>query len=702
MKYKVIFRKKKRKMILNRIYVYWGILVLQLLLSGYLQVSFGEPVTTIRNNGEPANRVDIAIVGEGYTASQMSKYAIDVEIAVTGFFNEEPFTEYQNYFNVHRVEVISNESGVDHPERSEFKDTAFDATYNCSGIQRLICVDNSKVNNVLSNSVASNQRDVVLVIVNDPEYGGSGGVISVASTNSSVVDLVLHEIGHSFGLLADEYTTNPPACNNTIEPSEPNVTRETNRSLIRWNIGGGPPTGWIDLNTPVPTINNLALPGLYEGARYCSSGLYRATFNSKMRSLGTPFEQINEEQLVKRIYNFASPLESSSPANANLTLLSGQNLVFQVSVLNPLTHSLDATWYVNGELVGTGYEFILEPASANVGVQTVECVINDPTSKVRNDPNKVLTERQAWNVTDPGMITNITQDWGGTNGITITWESASGLVYQIASKDDYAGTFSVVDTVTATAGSTSWTDEGSMTGVHPSAAQERYYKITQNGVDLHNIVGMYQIVVRGGMNLISLPLIPFSTALEDVIGVQVTGADNIGASDLIWVWDGIKYTLAWLVGGTGTSLDGKWYTGNNPTTVQFGADQGAWLQIRPGRGPVGLRFVGEVSNTNRTIPIVEGMNLVGTCFPYPVDFSLSNLWESGFTGADNVGASDIVWNWVNDRYELIWLVDGVGNTFNGKWYIGSTEVNRTLKPGSGYWIQRREGQGVFDWVYLRQ
>ncbi len=308
--------------------------------------------------------------------------------------------------------------------------------------------------------------------------------------------------------------------------------------------------------------------------------------------------------------------------------------------------------------------------------------------------------------TDPNVfnfnLINITQDLEVTDDITITWGSVSGLVYQIASKDDYAGTFSAIDTVTASAASTSWTDDGTLTGLHPSVVQQRYYKVIQNGVDSGNIVGMYQITVTDGMNLISLPLVPFSTALEDVIGVQVTGADNIGESDLIWVWDGTKYTFAWLVDGTGSSLDGKWYTGNDPTTVQFGADQGAWLQIRPGHGPVDLRFVGEVSDTNRVISVVEGMNLVGTSFPYPTELTMSNLWESGFTGADNVGASDLIWNWVNDRYELIWLVDGVNDTLNGKWYIGNTPVIRNLEPGSGYWIQRREGQLPFDWVYLSQ
>ena len=187
-------------MTVNQIFVHLLIWPLIALLMGMPNTAWAEPLTTIRDNGDPSNRVDIVILGDGYTAPELAKYVSDVETAINGFFAQPPFNEYQSYFNVHRVDVVSNESGADHPERGEYKDTAFDATYSCAGIQRLICVNTSKANGVLFNSTSSNQRDIVLVIVNDSEYGGSGGSIAVASTHPSVVELVLHEIGHSLGL----------------------------------------------------------------------------------------------------------------------------------------------------------------------------------------------------------------------------------------------------------------------------------------------------------------------------------------------------------------------------------------------------------------------------------------------------------------------------------------------------------------------
>src|ERR1051325_9743841 len=151
---------------------YWALTAVLLILC-LPQIASAEPFQTIINNGNPANRVDIAILGDGYTAADMQKYKTDVQNAMNLFFNNEPFHEYRNFFNVHRIDVVSNQSGADNPERipALFVDTALDATYNCSGIQRLICVNTGKVFTILGNSVSPAQRDIVLIIVNDSEYG---------------------------------------------------------------------------------------------------------------------------------------------------------------------------------------------------------------------------------------------------------------------------------------------------------------------------------------------------------------------------------------------------------------------------------------------------------------------------------------------------------------------------------------------------
>jgi len=361
-----------------------------------------ETLTTIRSNGDPANRVDIVILGDGYTAAQLTNYAADVETFVQGLFAQDPYKEYQRYFNVHRIDVVSNESGVDHPESVPqiFKDTAFDAAYNCGGVMRTVCVSTTKVNTVLTRSTSAQQRDIVLVIVNDPIYGGSGGAIAVASKHPDAVEIILHELGHSFGLLADEYGgPPPPSCDSTIEPAEVNATKQTVRGLIKWGY-------WISAATPIPTTTSQAgLPGLYQGAKYCDTNLFRPTFNSKMRSLFQPFDQINSEQLVKRIYNVVSPIDGFAPLGSQVTLSIGRSQTFHVSALQPLSHALTITWKVDGSTVGSGSQLTLSAAQLSAGAHNVTVTVADPTALVMHDSSPpLLQETQSWVLTNVPVV----------------------------------------------------------------------------------------------------------------------------------------------------------------------------------------------------------------------------------------------------------------------------------------------------------
>ena len=356
------------------------------------KITSGEPVETIINNGNAANRVDIAILGDGYTSAEMQKYKDDVQSLMARFFNEDPFSEYRNLFNVHRVDVISSQSGADHPERSVFVNTALDAAYNCAGIQRLICVNLGTVNTILGNSVSPAQRDIVFVIVNDTEYGGSGGSVAVTSTNVRVLELILHELGHSFGLLADEYGGPPPPnCNNTIEPSAVNATKATERSLIKWNH-------WIDESTAIPTVTTSAgVPGLYQGAAYCDAGLYRPTFGSRMRFSDHPYEQINTEQLIRRIYNIVSPIDASQPAETDITLTTAQSLTFNVTTVVTVSNTIKVDWFLDGLFQSTGTAFTVNTSTS--GAHVVEAIVKDNTAKVRKDTENLLSDSRRWNVT---------------------------------------------------------------------------------------------------------------------------------------------------------------------------------------------------------------------------------------------------------------------------------------------------------------
>ncbi len=413
--------------------IFW----LSLILFGGSTIASAESYETIISNGAAQNRVDIAVLGDGYTAAQAEKYRADVQQLIQAVFQQEPYREYQRYYNVHRINVISNQAGADHSERNPqfFVDTALDAAYNCQNIPRLICVNRTKVNEIIARTLPTNAYyDVVLILVNDSEYGGSGGAVAVASTHSSAVELILHEVGHSFARLADEYTSEGYSCNPNIEPLEANATRETSRGLIKWNH-------WINAATPIPTTTTLPnLPGLFIGSKYCPTGLYRPTYNSKMNTLGARFEQINTEEHVKRVYNLVSPIDSSSPAEPSITLTTSQSQTFSIVTPQPLTHSLNISWLIDGQPAANGASFSLDGSTLTPGTHTLQVIASDPTSFVRKDPAGVLTAARTWNLNVEGTAPRrVLFDYDGDGRADVSvFRPSNGVWYLLNSQTGFS------------------------------------------------------------------------------------------------------------------------------------------------------------------------------------------------------------------------------------------------------------------------
>ena len=178
-------------------------------------------LTTLRNNGPVDNRVDWVIVGDGYTQSQLNTYADHVQKIVDGWFAADPFYEYADYFNVHRVEVISSQSGIDDHEANPqvYVDTALDMYH--SG--RMVLIGDMQA--VWDAIACAPDFDTGTALSNTTIYGGAGHPAIAASSggNHYSIGLVLHEMGHSFGRLADEYYTAGETYTDN-EPSSPNVS----------------------------------------------------------------------------------------------------------------------------------------------------------------------------------------------------------------------------------------------------------------------------------------------------------------------------------------------------------------------------------------------------------------------------------------------------------------------------------------------
>jgi IgA Peptidase M64 len=268
----------------------------------------GYDAGTVLDSGPLSNRLDLLIMGDGYTAAQRANFITDATNLANSFLNVAPYRDFKQLINVHWLFVPSNQSGADKPACAETPgsavitvDTAFDASFCVSGIRRLVTVDGVKVANA---AAAMPGWDAIMVIVNDTEYGGSGGTRSVVTKAAAAVEIAQHEFGHSFSRLADEYSTaypGYPPCSDVAGTAacQVNVTDQTDRALVKWNA-------WIANTTPIPTTQAVAgdtrAAGLWEGARYLEQGMYRQCFNGAMRSLGAPFCKVDSEAFVKRLY----------------------------------------------------------------------------------------------------------------------------------------------------------------------------------------------------------------------------------------------------------------------------------------------------------------------------------------------------------------------------------------------------------------
>jgi len=286
-------RQNKKEFIMKRM-VNTGLVTLFLFISAGIlyagDMSFGTPeVETLMDNGPVDKKADIVFLGEGYQSHELSKYDSDVQAVMNFIFSVEPFKSSQSSFNVHKVNVISTQSGSDHPPSDV--NTAFDTYYD----GRLILIGNWTNKDIARDKAPD--FDVVIMLVNDSTYGGAGymGVIrygvAVSYTGSNRNKVAAHELGHSYGLLADEYQYNNGSTYTGPEPSEPNVTIDNNPSTVKWS-------------------QHIGIEGvsIYEGARYHDYGIYRPTSNGcMMRSLISNFCRVCRYDGISEITKILAP-----------------------------------------------------------------------------------------------------------------------------------------------------------------------------------------------------------------------------------------------------------------------------------------------------------------------------------------------------------------------------------------------------------
>ncbi len=325
----------------------------------------GVKVFKVIKNGDPHQKVDIAFIAEGYTEQEEAKAKADLERFTKVFFTHEPYKTYKNHFNIYGVFKPSAESGCDEPTHGVFRNTALSTSFNSLGSTRYLLTEDNKA---LRDIAAQVPYDALFIMINQKRYGG-GGIYNFYCTftvdNQWWEYLFLHEFGHSFAGLADEYYTSSVAYNEFyprgVEPTEPNITALLDPENLKWKSlvtsGIEIPTPWekeafdkMDLdyqkirrkiNQEIARMKREGAPqeelekleekseklsrehankmdeylrkskfwekvGAFEGAGYSAQGLYRPMIDCLMFTKGKkPFCKVCEQAVVRVIKHYS-------------------------------------------------------------------------------------------------------------------------------------------------------------------------------------------------------------------------------------------------------------------------------------------------------------------------------------------------------------------------------------------------------------
>ncbi|MDP4238546.1 MAG: M64 family metallopeptidase [Bacteroidota bacterium] len=262
------------------------------------------PVKIISKNAAPDKAIDIAVIAEGYTAKEQRKFYRDAQRLAENLLTHEPFTKYKSRINIYAVAATSEESGISLSTDSVWKNTAVGSHFYTFYEPRYLTTLNTfKVRDL----AALVPYDAIYVLANTTTYGG-GGIYNfyalTAAGNKLSTQVTVHEFGHSFAGLADEYFYEKQDALDGMydikkEPWEPNIT-----SLVQFD------RKWknkIPEGTPIPTPpteENKTKIGIFEGGGYLTKGMYRPMFDCRMRTNQAPEFCPVCQQAVERMILF--------------------------------------------------------------------------------------------------------------------------------------------------------------------------------------------------------------------------------------------------------------------------------------------------------------------------------------------------------------------------------------------------------------
>ncbi|MFE0461019.1 M64 family metallopeptidase [Kitasatospora sp. NPDC058965] len=328
------------------------------------------PTVDIRRTGDPANRITLVLLGDGYTAGQQDLFHQQADQAWRALMEIEPFRTYQDFFNIRRVDVVSPTAGIAESDtRGHRPGTPLGMHFWCEGTARLLCADESATARLAG---PGQGPQYLIALANSTEYGGAGGtgVTTLAGGSPEAGRIIQHEIGHTVGDLGDEYDSAPDDTDYpNLSAQNADVMRHDHLKWWRW-LGAQSPDGG-------------GLVGTYRSA----NGVYRPTEDSVMRTLGGSYNLPSREAIIEQLYRRVTPVDGTEPVAG--PVVGRPRLVVRPLQLEGGRH-LQVQWQVDGKEVQpqspdrTWYDPAGLPLSPGQKV-TVSATVRDTTDWVRDE-----------------------------------------------------------------------------------------------------------------------------------------------------------------------------------------------------------------------------------------------------------------------------------------------------------------------------
>ena len=257
-------------------------------------------------SGSEKDCIDVAILAEGYTEKEMDVFYQDAQRTCESLFSHEPFRSMKQKFNIVAVASPSTDSGVSVPRADQWKQTAVHSHFDTFYSERYLTTSRVKS---IHNALAGIPYEHIIILANTDVYGGGGIYNSYTLTTAHhpmFKPVVVHEFGHSFGGLADEYFYEDDTMTDTypldVEPWEQNITTRVNFAS-KWEDMLPP---HIPVPTPVAQQKNYPV-GVYEGGGYSFKGIYRPAYNCRMKTNEHPEFCPVCQRAIRRIIEFYVP-----------------------------------------------------------------------------------------------------------------------------------------------------------------------------------------------------------------------------------------------------------------------------------------------------------------------------------------------------------------------------------------------------------